>query len=177
MHNLGRGMWRRVGDFERIQVPQILRHSQLQQNLLYQEHIKKLQRHNRIQEYRRHILQQVNNPVNVETELKYEKPINKDKETDKDILKKVSIQLNDVSKAAKQPKEVEPLLEVEQSLEVDEPIIHEIIAVETELSQNEEIIAVETELSLNEEIIPSEITPIPNKKDPIIFPKKGRKRR
>jgi hypothetical protein len=173
MHNLGRGMWRRVGDFERIQVPQILRHSQLQQNLLYQEHIKKLQRHNRIHEYRRQILQQVNNPINVETELKYEKPINKNNETDKDILKKVSIQLNDVANQlveAGEPLRVEESkeVEVEESKEVE---VEEPKEVEVEESLIHEIIAVETELSLNEEI-----TSISNKKEPIIFPKKGRKR-
>jgi hypothetical protein len=134
MHNLGRGMWRRVGDFERIQVPQILRQSQFEQALLYQEYIKKLQRHNRIQEYRRQILEKVNNPINVETELKFEKPIN-----NKNINK--------------------------TSFEVEDPIIHEIIAVETELSLNEQSNSEEKNLS------------IPDKKDPVILAKKGRKRR
>ena len=135
MYNLGRGMWRRVGDFERIQVPQILRQSQLEQALLYQEYIKKLQRHNRIQEYRRQILEKVNNPINVETELKLEKPIN-------------DIHNNN------------------PAFEVEDPIIHEIIAVETEITLNDH--------SNSEE---NKNLSIPDKKDPVILAKKGRKRR
>ena len=30
MHNFGRGMWRRVGDYERIQKPMILQQAQME---------------------------------------------------------------------------------------------------------------------------------------------------
>jgi len=44
MQNFGRGMWRRVGDYERIQAPMLLQHSRVEQwqkFLLYQEYLKK----------------------------------------------------------------------------------------------------------------------------------------
>jgi hypothetical protein len=73
MQNFGRGMWRRVGDFERIQVPQIIKHSQLQQALQYKEYITNLQQQKYIEEYRKKMLEkvntQLNSPVEVEVEL------------------------------------------------------------------------------------------------------------
>jgi hypothetical protein len=46
MHNFGRGMWRRVGDFERIQKPILIEQSRLeqwQQFIQYQNMLKKQQ--------------------------------------------------------------------------------------------------------------------------------------
>ena len=43
MQNFGRGMWRRVGDFERLQVPQINKQQQLQQYLALLEYKQKKQ--------------------------------------------------------------------------------------------------------------------------------------
>lgn len=60
MHNFGQGMWRRVGDFERLQVPQIIKNIELEQALLYKEYIKKLKRHQYIRDYRQQILEKVN---------------------------------------------------------------------------------------------------------------------
>ena len=163
MHNLGRGMWRRVGDFERNQVPQIIRNSQIEQTLQYLDYIKKIHRYNRIQEYRRHILEKVNNPINVETELKYEKPMNKD-----NLKIEANIQNEEPDNQNEEPdKQNEEPDNQNEELIVEQPeeiFIHEIIAVETELSANEIT-------------IPIEIIPTIDKKDPIIFPKKGRKRR
>jgi hypothetical protein len=63
MQNFGRGMWRRVGDFERIQVPQIIKETQIQQALLNKEYISQLQRQKEIQEYRKKMLEKVNLPI------------------------------------------------------------------------------------------------------------------
>lgn len=60
MHNFGQGMWRRVGDFERLQVPQIIKHIELEQALLYKEYIKNLQRQQYIRKYRQQVLEKVN---------------------------------------------------------------------------------------------------------------------
>jgi len=60
MQNFGRGMWRRVGDFERIQVPQIIKEIQLQQSLQYKEYMIHLQRQKYIEEYRKKTLEKVN---------------------------------------------------------------------------------------------------------------------
>ena len=60
MHNFGRGMWRRLGDFERIQSPQILKQMQLEQYIYY---IENLQRQARINAYRENILKNVNSHV------------------------------------------------------------------------------------------------------------------
>jgi hypothetical protein len=60
MQNFGRGMWRRVGDFERIQVPQIIKEIQLQQSLQYKEYMIHLQRQKYIEEYRKKTLGKVN---------------------------------------------------------------------------------------------------------------------
>jgi hypothetical protein len=43
MQNFGRGMWRRVGDYDRVRVPMIeqqVRIEQLQQYILYQRQLK-----------------------------------------------------------------------------------------------------------------------------------------
>ena len=55
MYNLGRGMWRRVGDFERLRAPQIEKQLKIQQYLAFIEFQKK--RHDYIQSYRNSILQ------------------------------------------------------------------------------------------------------------------------
>jgi hypothetical protein len=65
MHNFGRGMWRRLGDFERIQSPQILKQMQLEQYLLY---IENLQRQAKIKAYRENILKQMNSQIIQETQ-------------------------------------------------------------------------------------------------------------
>ena len=64
MHNFGRGMWRRLGDFERIQSPQILKQMQLEQYIYY---IENLQRQARIKAYRENILKQMNSQIIQET--------------------------------------------------------------------------------------------------------------
>ena len=40
MQNFGRGMWRRVGDYERIQTPQVLKNNQIQKYLEFIEYKK-----------------------------------------------------------------------------------------------------------------------------------------
>ena len=44
MQNFGRGMWRRVGDYERIQAPQVLKNDQIQKHLALIEYQKIKQR-------------------------------------------------------------------------------------------------------------------------------------
>jgi hypothetical protein len=56
MHNFGRGMWRRVGDYERIQVPLIEKMNQYQ---IY-THLMQLRKQKEIKEYREKILKKVN---------------------------------------------------------------------------------------------------------------------
>lgn len=63
MKNFGRGMWRRVGDFERINIPQIL-NSQNQESIKhyldYLEFQKAIKRREAINKYREQILKDVN---------------------------------------------------------------------------------------------------------------------
>ena len=68
MHNFGRGMWRRLGDFERIQSPQILKQMQLEQYLHYIEYMEVLQRQAKIKAHRENILKQMNSHIEVDKE-------------------------------------------------------------------------------------------------------------
>jgi len=69
MHNFGRGMWRRLGDFERIQSPQILKQMQLEQYLHYIEYMEVLQRQAKIKAYRENMLKKMNSQVIQETQV------------------------------------------------------------------------------------------------------------
>jgi hypothetical protein len=39
MRNFGTGMWRRIGDYERIQVPQLIQQAKIQQYLAYRDYL------------------------------------------------------------------------------------------------------------------------------------------
>ena len=56
MHNFGRGMWRRVGDYERINTPVLMRIQKMQQYELYLQQVK---RREEIDAYRQKMLQKV----------------------------------------------------------------------------------------------------------------------
>jgi hypothetical protein len=117
MQNFGRGMWRRVGDFERIQVPQIIKHSQLQQALQYKEYITNLQQQKYIEEYRKKMLEKVNIQVN--------SPV-------KDEVELVSKRNIEESLEIKQIEQIEQIEQIQTVVEEETPII-EIIAVEPEI--------------------------------------------
>lgn len=58
MHNLGRGMWRRVGDYERLYLPELIKQTQLQEYAAYLEYNEKLKRQAAIDQYRKQMIQQ-----------------------------------------------------------------------------------------------------------------------
>lgn len=51
MHNFGRGMWRRVGDYERIQKPMILQQAQMEKIQQFVEYQAVLKKQKEIKEY------------------------------------------------------------------------------------------------------------------------------
>jgi len=63
MQNFGRGMWRRVGDYERLYVPEIIRSVQMQQYAAYLENNEKLKRRAEIDEYRKQMIAKINSNV------------------------------------------------------------------------------------------------------------------
>ena len=72
MYNLGRGMWRRVGDFERLRAPQIEKQLKIQNYLAFIEFQKEKKRQEDILYYRNSILQNKMTTEEKETELKTE---------------------------------------------------------------------------------------------------------
>jgi hypothetical protein len=60
MQNFGRGMWRRIGDYERLQTPQLLQQYRLQQYLSYIDYQKQLDREKAIKEHRDQTLKNIN---------------------------------------------------------------------------------------------------------------------
>jgi hypothetical protein len=145
MQNFGRGMWRRVGDFERIQVPQILKYAELEQAMIYDEYMRNLKRQNEINEYRQNILKKVNSPIFVEPTVH---------------LNEIKIKNVDPIKEDKELKEIKEVKgEINTNIEI------------SNVNPRIEIIAVETEISTREPV------KVEEEKTPIIFPKKGWKRR
>jgi len=53
MQNFGRGMWRRVGDFERLHAPQLLQQQRIEQWMYFREY----QRALKIQQARKELLE------------------------------------------------------------------------------------------------------------------------
>jgi hypothetical protein len=56
MQNFGRGMWRRVGDYDRLYVPDLVRSAQLQQYAAYLEYKESINRQLAIDEYRKQMI-------------------------------------------------------------------------------------------------------------------------
>jgi hypothetical protein len=154
MQNFGRGMWRRVGDFERIQVPQIIKHSQLQQALQYKEYITNLQQQKYIEEYRKKMLEKVNTQVKVPVEDEVELVSHNIKEQ---IIIEEPLEIKQIE----QIEQIQQIKQIEQIEQIEQ--IKKLVVEETPII---EIIAVEPEIPIQKE-----------EKKPIIFPKKGRKRR
>lgn len=104
MQNFGRGMWRRVGDYERIQTPQLLKQTRLQKYLAYIEYQKALKRDDDIKKSIEQTLQRVNssNQDKAVIETKEEKYIHTNFEViaieddilDMEISEKVSEDIN-----------------------------------------------------------------------------------
>ncbi len=118
MHNLGRGMWRRVGDFERLRVPQLEQQLKLQQYLAFIEFQKEKKRQDYIRFYRNSILQ---------TKMDSEKT-EKEKEKEKELVTELEPKLETELVPELEPKletvlvtELEPKLETELDLK-PEPI-------------------------------------------------------
>ena len=124
MQNFGRGMWRRVGDFERIQVPQILKYAELEQAMIYEEYMRNLKRQNEINEYRQNILKKVNSPIFVEPTIH---------------LNEIKIKnVDPIKEEVKELKEIKEVINTNIEISNDNPRI-EIIAVETEISTREPV--------------------------------------
>lgn len=60
MQNFGRGMWRRVGDYERLQSPQLLQQERMKQYLAYLEYQKARTRTDVIKQHREQTLKNIN---------------------------------------------------------------------------------------------------------------------
>jgi hypothetical protein len=139
-------MWRRVGDFDRIQVPQLEKYAELEKAIQYKEYMRNLQRQKEIHEYRQNILQQVNAPIFVEKRTKIDN---------------------------------KPIPVIEEKV-IEEKVIEEGINIEESPVTNIEIIAVETEITgMESQLLTKNIEEKEEKeeKTPIVFPKKGKKRR
>ena len=124
MQNFGRGMWRRIGDYDRLQTPQVLQQNRLQQYLVYIEYQKALKREEALKK-------------------RIEKPISKGDKHD------LIVENIEVIKEAKEHQEIETTIEVEEQQEIESIIkveeqqeIESIIKVE-EQQEIEAIIEVE----------------------------------
>jgi hypothetical protein len=123
MHNLGRGMWRRVGDFERLRVPQLEQQLKLQQYLAFIEFQKEKKRQDYIRFYRNSILQ---------TKMDSEKT-EKEKEKEKELVPELEPKLETVLVTELEPKletelvpELEPKLETELVTELEPELVTEL---------------------------------------------------
>ena len=108
MYNLGRGMWRRIGDFERIRIPQLEQQLKLQQYLAFIEFQKEKKRQDDIRSYRNSILQK-------EKEKRLEKELEPEKEKELEPEKE---------KELEPETELEPENEIDSSISVESDIIN-----------------------------------------------------
>ena len=114
MQNFGRGMWRRVGDYERIQTPQVLKNNQIQKYLEFIEYKKSQQRQLAINAYRNQILNQTNSEVTAVNELELEHVM-----SSQNIIEELSIVEEAVVEAVEQIETVEPVDPIETVEPVD----------------------------------------------------------
>ena len=63
MHNFGRGMWRRVGDYDRVQAPQVQKNFELQYYLALLEQSKRQRLEQVFNTNKRQMKQQTNNVI------------------------------------------------------------------------------------------------------------------
>ena len=103
MQNFGRGMWRRVGDFERINVPQIIKQSQIEQEMIYKEYISKINLQKLIDEHHLKTLEKFNktneNPNNLipqKEEIDYQPSVKEIVAVEQEIPMKIAYEKNPI---------------------------------------------------------------------------------
>ena len=73
MRNFGRGMWRRVGDFEKPHAPQINKHNQIQEYLALMQYLK--QRQYNFNTYHQQLSANINETLIVSSKNVIEEPV------------------------------------------------------------------------------------------------------
>ena len=157
MQNFGRGMWRRVGDYERIQVPRINKNYELEKYLVLMEYIK--QQREKLNTYCQQILQ-----------------VNKDNITnntsdDKEILVKEELKPNIDEPESINEEDVVIQDVVIQDVVIQDVVIQDVVIQDVVIQDvvNEDVI----QDVVNEDVIQDVVNLI---ELPSIIPKKGKKK-
>jgi len=167
MQNFGRGMWRRVGDYERIQSPLLLKKAQIEQLLLYKEYMQQADRQKKIKEHRDAILK--NMKLEQEIQNKFVPDIAEQKVEDS-LNNSANIRASDTEAT----KEV-PIT----NISLDDILVDN-MPIDTPFEAlTEEIVSIEVNIPPSSSEDSSEPSPVNEvvKKEPMKIPKKGRKRK
>ena len=146
MQNFGRGMWRRVADYDRIQAPKIAKNQYLQ----YQQYLAivqyQKQRQANINAYREQLLKKVNSQLDTIIESDVESKDSDVESKDSDVESKdTNVESNIESKDTN----VEPEIEMEIE-DIVIPNTQTIVAVELEISNTDETTVVEPDINVVE---------------------------
>jgi hypothetical protein len=153
MQNFGRGMWRRVADYDRIQAPKIAKNQYLQ----YQQYLAivqyQKQRQANINAYREQLLKKVNSQLDTIIESDVESKDSDVESKDSDVESKDSdVESKDTnveSNIESKDTNVEPEIEMEIE-DIVIPNTQTIVAVELEISNTDETTVVEPDINVVE---------------------------